>query len=130
MDSDEPRTVEQEGVPRPGFGAQLGTKAFIVVVSSPELGRLRVIGPSPVTVGRGRSCTLRLSDPAVSLEHCRVEAREGGHFFIQDWASTNGTLVNGRRIEGPQELRFGDRIRIGSAIIRFYVEELPEKKPG
>jgi hypothetical protein len=28
------------------------------------------------------------------------------------------------------ELRFGDRIRIGSTIVRFYVEELPEKKPG
>jgi pSer/pThr/pTyr-binding forkhead associated (FHA) protein len=130
MASDEARTVLQDGVPKPGFGAQLGTKAFVVVVSSPGLGNLRVIGKSAVMIGRGKACSLRVTDPTVSLEHCRVQARPGGGFSLEDWASTNGTLVNGRRIEGPVELRFGDRIRIGATIIRFYVEELPEKKPG
>ena len=122
-------TVLQEGVPKPAFGAQLGTKAFVVVVSSPQVGRLRMIGKSAVTLGHGRSSSLRLTDPTVSTEHCRITTRAGGGCFIEDRGSTNGTLVNGRRIDGPVELRFGDRSRIGSTIIRFYVEELPEKKP-
>ena len=130
MASDESRTMLQDGVPRPAFGAPLGTRAFVVVVSSPGLGRLQVIGKRAVTLGRGKSCTLRLTDPAVSAVHCRITARKGGGFSLEDSASTNGTMVNGRRIEGQVELTFGDRIRVGSTIVRFYVEELPEKKPA
>jgi pSer/pThr/pTyr-binding forkhead associated (FHA) protein len=127
MDSDAARTTLQEGVPRPGFGAMLGAKAFVVVVSSRQFGRLRVIGSSAVTVGRGKSCRLRVTDPAVSTVHCRITSRAGRDRILEDCGSTNGTFVNGRRIDAPVELRYGDRIRIGSTIVRFYVEEVPEK---
>lgn len=72
---------------------------------------------------------MRLTDPTVSREHCRVSPGSGTGHVIEDCGSTNGTMVNGRRIEGPVDLRYGDRIRIGSTIVRYYVEEVTEKAP-
>ena len=122
----QPRTMVQDGAPRPAFGARLGTRAFLVVVSSRQFGLLRVLGEGTLTLGRGRPCRLRLQDPAVSTEHCRVSTRAGKGPVIEDLGSTNGTLVNGRRIAGPLELSYGDKITIGSTILRFYVEEVPD----
>ena len=127
MSTEEPHTIAQGGDARPAFGAQLGSKALLVVMSSPQFGLLHVLGEAPVTVGRGRECQVRLEDPTVSAEHCRVSARPREGFMIEDCGSTNGTRVNGRRIEKPVELSYGDRIGIGATIIRFYVEEVPDR---
>ena len=128
MNSEEPHTIAQGGVARPAFGAQLGAKAFLVVVSSPQFGLLQVLGSEPVTVGRGPGCQVRLDDPTVSSEHCRVSSHPEKGFLIEDCGSTNGTLLNGRRIDRPAELSYGDRIGIGSTIIRFYREEVPDRR--
>ena len=127
MSDQDQRTTIQSSAPRPAFGAQLGTRAFLVVVSSAQFGLLQVIGAPPVRVGRGKECQVRLEDPAVSTVHCsvRVDSRRG--YLIQDSDSTNGTLLNGRRIQGEVELSYGDRINVGSTIIRFYLEEVPDK---
>jgi pSer/pThr/pTyr-binding forkhead associated (FHA) protein len=130
MSSEEPRTILQPGAPRPAFSVQLGTKAFLVVVSRRQFGLLCVIGTSAVTLGRGSACRIRLNDPAASREHCRVSARADAGHVIEDCGSTNGTIVNGRRIEGPVDLRYGDRINIGSTIVRYYIEEIPDRTPG
>jgi len=129
MSIEEPRTILQPGARRPALSVQLGTKAFIVVVSKRQFGLLRLIGRSAVTLGRGSTCQIRLSDSAVSREHCRVSARADTGHVIEDCGSTNGTIVNGRRIEGPVELRYGDRVSIGSTILRYYVEEMPDRRP-
>ncbi len=123
----EPRTIAQNSSAKPAFGATLGTKAFLVVVSSPQFGLLRALEKGAVTVGRGRGCQLRLDDPAVSTEHFRVSAPAGKGPVIEDLGSTNGTLLNGRRIEGAVELSYGDRINAGSTILRFYIEEVPDR---
>jgi DNA-binding NtrC family response regulator len=68
-------------------------------------------------VGRGPSCHVRLADPSSSREHCRIEARPGGHALV-DLGSHNGTLVNGQPVhEVP--LRWGDVIQIGQARLVF-----------
>jgi len=119
MAGDESQTVLQEGSPRVAFGAQLGAGAFVVVVSSPELGALRVVGQTPVTIGRGRGCQIRLSDPAVSKEHCRVATRPAGGYAIEDLGSTNGTLMNGRKLAGAAPLRKGDLIQVGQTVLEL-----------
>ena len=63
----------------------------------------------------------------MSSEHCRVSTRANEGFMIEDCGSTNGTLLNGRRIEKPVELSYGDRISVGSTLIRFYREEVPDR---
>ena len=131
MSHDETRTTLHHGnAPRPAFGANLGTKAFLVIVSSNQFGLLRVLGEEAVTLGRGKECQLHLEDPAVSTLHCRVSTDPDKGYVIEDCGSTNGTLLNGRKIEHPVELSYGDRISIGSTIVRFYIEEVPDSPPG
>jgi pSer/pThr/pTyr-binding forkhead associated (FHA) protein len=68
-------------------------------------------------LGRGADCDVVLDEPAVSKHHARVHF--DGRASIEDSESTNGTLVNGRRIAGATFLRAGDRIALGTAKIVF-----------
>jgi pSer/pThr/pTyr-binding forkhead associated (FHA) protein len=109
--------------PLPGFEAFIGTRALLVILSDNRFGDLCVIGPGPVTLGRTPGCRLRLRDPEVSGEHCRIDGSGGRGFFLEDCGSTNGTLLNGRWVRDAVRLQYGDRIRIGSTILRFFIEE-------
>ncbi len=72
----------------------------------------------PVTViGRSSACDLPLDDASASRRHAELR-RRGANTVLVDLDSTNGTLVNGRRVrEAP--LRAGDRITIGTTTIVF-----------
>jgi pSer/pThr/pTyr-binding forkhead associated (FHA) protein len=63
-----------------------------------------------ITVGRGPDNTLRLDDPSVSGRHAQLQ-RVGDIYRLKDLDSTNGTLVNGQKIN-ETALRFGDRIAL------------------
>jgi FHA domain len=70
-----------------------------------------------ITIGRGGGCAIALAgDTFVSTVHARVAPR-GNDIWIEDLASTNGTFVNASQIDGPQKLKRGDRITIGSSEI-------------
>ena len=64
-----------------------------------------------MTVGRRESCDICLSFPNISGQHCELSLRNGV-WFIRDLNSTNGTKVNGVRIQ-EQSLAPGDVIIIG-----------------
>jgi len=71
-------------------------------------------------VGRKSSvCDIRLASKRVSQVHCMIFQADG-EFWIQDLDSSNGTWVNGHRIESDYLLRSGDRIRIANE--RFTLE--------
>lgn len=53
------------------------------------------------------------SDDTVSRHHARLELRVG-RWFLVDLDSSNGTVVNGRRVRDA-EVRAGDEIRLGAA---------------
>ena len=63
------------------------------------------------TVGRGRRSDFVMPDPMMSRVHCRLVASEA-ELVIEDLGSTNGTFVNGGRVE-TIALEEGDRLRIG-----------------
>lgn len=69
---------------------------------------------SSLSIGRN-STDVNLNDSKLSSNHCQLNIR-GIRIFIKDLNSTNGTFVNGSRIEADVEVevRIGDRIRIGS----------------
>jgi serine phosphatase RsbU (regulator of sigma subunit) len=69
----------------------------------------------------GRSPTCRLSFPqqkALSRTHARF-AREGEGWTIEDLGSSNGTLLNGLRLEGKRDLGAGDSVRLGEIELLF-----------
>jgi pSer/pThr/pTyr-binding forkhead associated (FHA) protein len=71
-------------------------------------------------VGRRRGCHITLTDGRVSAHHCQLKLEPDGHWYVRDLGSTNGTFVNGQRINLKQ-LELGDELRIGT-VCRFRVE--------
>jgi S1-C subfamily serine protease len=66
-------------------------------------------------IGRAPSADLVIPDDAaqtISWQHARVDSSADG-IVLHDLKSTNGTFLNGRRIEGPERIRVGDRIQLG-----------------
>lgn len=76
------------------------------------------IDSAAVTIGRGPANDISLADDFASSFHARVEARADG-VWIEDTGSTNGTQVNGARIDTATKLQPGDLIRIGGTDFRF-----------
>jgi pSer/pThr/pTyr-binding forkhead associated (FHA) protein len=80
-----------------------------------------VIGPEGATIGRGRQADVVLNDPNVSRKHAEIRPR-GGSWVVSDLGSTNGSQLNGRRIDGPEVLRPGDEIELGASVITFSLD--------
>ena len=66
---------------------------------------------SRITIGRDESCNIVLDHISISRVHAYVEER-GGSFYIVDNGSTNGVLLNGKKLSGRKELKEKDIILI------------------
>jgi hypothetical protein len=84
-------------------------------------GKRLVVGPTGVTMGRSRQCDVVLDDPNVSRQHAEIRPR-GGSWVLTDLGSTNGSSLNGRRIEGPEVVKPGDEIELGTSVMTFTLE--------
>ncbi len=89
------------------------------VTSGPNQGRMFALGED-TTLGREETAEIVLEDPSgeLSRRHARIGLLDGVA-TIEDLGSTNGTLLNGERISGPQPLRTGDEITIGKYVLQF-----------
>lgn len=76
--------------------------------------RFRVTPGAPRTLGRATGATFIVDAPLVSRIHCRLGVTPDGRLLVEDLGSTNGTFVNGRRVERAL-LAPGDTLRIGRA---------------
>jgi pSer/pThr/pTyr-binding forkhead associated (FHA) protein len=84
-------------------------------------GKRLVVGPAGVTIGRSRQCDVVLNDANVSRQHAEIRPR-GGSGVLSDLGSTNGSSLNGRRIEGAEVVKAGDEVEVGTSKIRFELE--------
>ncbi len=69
--------------------------------------------PGTYTVGRNPDSDFFINDKTVSREHARFEVIEPAGYRVTDLSSRNGTLVNGRRIDSPVDLKPGDMVMFG-----------------
>ena len=97
-----------------------------------ELGRLHVLaspaGDPPAgasfsldaitSLGRDVNNSVVIDDPFASQEHAILTFR-GRDWYVEDLGSTNGTYVNGNRVEGVAPLGFGDELQIGQVRLRL-----------
>jgi pSer/pThr/pTyr-binding forkhead associated (FHA) protein len=93
----------------------------LVVVQSQVLkvGEEFGLDANPLTVGRGTQNDVSIDgDEFASARHVRVEPRRDG-VWVSDVGSTNGTYVNGVRIDRPRKLVQGDVVRVGETELRF-----------
>jgi hypothetical protein len=84
-------------------------------------GRRMVVGPAGVSLGRSRQCDVVLDDPSISRQHAEIRPR-GGSWVLTDLGSTNGSSINGRRIEQPEVIKPGDEIELGTLVLTFELE--------
>ncbi|MDQ2689154.1 MAG: FHA domain-containing protein [Chloroflexota bacterium] len=109
------RSAEQQQIAsRSGIGR-------LSVLESPEdeppTGTTIALGPIN-SIGRNVNNTIYVEDDFVSTNHAMLTFR-GRSWFIEDQGSTNGTYVNGHRIDRPVALSFGDELTIGRVRMRL-----------
>jgi len=76
-------------------------------------------GPVPISIGRAEDNDVALEgDEFASSHHARIEANREG-VWVLDLNSTNGTFVNGSRLDGRRRLREGDVVQIGETELKF-----------
>lgn len=69
------------------------------------------------TLGRSSECDVMVNDSSCSKQHAKIILKDGC-YYLRDLGSSNGTFINGRRIEHDQ-LKDGDIIKLGDALISF-----------
>ena len=84
-------------------------------------GKRLVVGPGGATMGRSRQCDVTVDDANVSRTHAEVRPR-GGSWVLNDLGSTNGSRLNGQRVDGSEVLKPGDEIELGTTVLRFELE--------
>ena len=104
--------------------AQLASRSGIgrlSVLESPEdeppVNTTIALGPIN-SIGRNVNNTIYVEDDFVSTNHAMLTFR-GRSWFIEDQGSTNGTYVNGHRIDRPVALSFGDELTVGRVRMRL-----------
>lgn len=90
-----------------------------VTVYSPLFSPFRqpLQGPA-VSIGRASDCSIPIKDRYLSRKHAEIIA-EGNAWILKDLGSANGTYLNGSRVERDEQLKTGDRIRLGDTEIVF-----------
>ncbi len=83
-------------------------------------GRQFTLDDNLVVLGRRETCDVYLPDASVSRRHA-VVMRQGRRYVIRDQGSTNGTYVNGEKVEN-KVLGHGDIIKLGKTVLVFKVE--------
>jgi hypothetical protein len=93
----------------------------LVVVKSADLeeGQDYELNSAQLTIGRGRQNDIPIgTDEYASARHARFEPRQDG-VWVQDLGSTNGTFLNGARLDHPRRLTQGDIVRVGETDLRY-----------
>jgi DNA-binding winged helix-turn-helix (wHTH) protein len=123
-------------VPRVGYafsapaldltGAAAGAPAESARRYALQWGRRQVaLAAGENVIGRSASAVLSVASPKVSRRHARILVTEASA-ILEDLGSKNGTYVGDLRIQGPTELRHGDRIMIGPLVLIFRVSSAEE----
>jgi pSer/pThr/pTyr-binding forkhead associated (FHA) protein len=75
-------------------------------------------------IGRSEDSEITLADAQASRHHAAISPEPGG-FTAQDLNSSNGTFVNGKRLDEPRLLKDGDRLRVANTVLAFRWDSAP-----
>lgn len=100
-----------------------------VLVGKNQGQELLIPGPK-FFIGRAEDCHLRPRSDLISRHHCAL-CLDGDYVYIRDFGSKNGTYVNEQPVAGEQELRTGDKLKIGPLEFEVQLRQTapPKKRP-
>ena len=79
-------------------------------------------------IGRDVGCTLRFNDPSVSRRHIKF-VRRADDVFVEDLGSSNGTLLNGRKLAAPIRVLDGDKLVVGTRELVIRIPRSDDAEP-
>ena len=94
----------------------------IPYLSDPS-GREHVLEKESTRIGRAAENEIVVLEKRASREHARIR-REGRRSLLEDLGSTNGTFLNGERVNGTISLRDGDQVTVGDVTFTFHDPEM------
>ena len=92
-----------------------------------ESGQEHTLEANPTRIGRGVENEIVIVSKLSSREHATIR-REGRRSLIEDMNSTNGTFLNGERVQGSIPLRDGDQLIIGGLKFTFHDPEMTSRE--
>ncbi|MGM0596242.1 MAG: DUF4388 domain-containing protein [Myxococcota bacterium] len=93
-------------------------------------GQFKLKDDREIIIGRATDGDMVLVEDMVSRQHTKITTH-GGRILIKDLGSTNGTFVNGERVDSkPVELKEGDRILIGTSVLKLVVDDASQSGMG
>ena len=99
-------------------GRASSAPACVILIYGEELGR-RVPLPGPeVTIGRDDDNEVAIALDTISRRHARIFIKRSS-YYVEDLGSTNGTFVNESQIVRATQLRNGDLLSCGGAVLKF-----------
>lgn len=103
-------------------GKLAGTpRVELIVAAGPEAGKKFPVSERRTVIGR-RKGDILIRDVEISGTHCVVEVDDTGSVSITDLDSTNGTYVNGKRVQRA-ELSNNDRLTLGQSKVTVRIEQ-------
>lgn len=101
---------------------------WLTVRSGSERGTTLQLDGECLVIGRDEDCDLVLSDPKVSRRHASLDRAADGSAVVRDLGSSNGTWVNGERIQSAA-LRGHEQIQVGETVLATSPQP-PSTDPG
>lgn len=102
-----------------GLDGDRARRCSLVVYSGGDTGRQITLPEGTSTIGRSAAASLQIDGPGMSRLHAEVEV-DGACVLLRDLDSANGSYVQEERLNGTRQLRDGDRLRLGSVLLKFY----------
>jgi hypothetical protein len=103
----------------------------LVILKGRSASQAIPIGAGASTLGRQPGCEVTLKSSQVSRKHCQIFEKDG-QLQVKDLGSSNGTFVNGKKIEDVHPLEQGDILALGTIEFRIESASAPAgaTKPG
>lgn len=98
---------------------------YLVLSRGAEVGAVFLLTTPLVTVGREPANDIVINEDAVSRYHLQIKREKTG-YFVEDAGSTNGTFLNGKKLEAEAALTPDDVLRVGAAQLHYVRKPLPE----
>lgn len=97
---------------RPGEAVSRRASLWLLDPSGEHIAKASELQSDVAVIGRNPDCEISLPSSTVSRRHAQIR-EAGGHFFLQDLNSTNGTLLNREPVIGEELLHDRDEIGVG-----------------
>ena len=88
-------------------------RVWTLMLKEKPVHRFVVYEGKPMVIGRTHEADVTLDNPSISREHALVEFDKKGRDYLSDKGSTNGTIVNGKKITGRTLVTEKDEIMVG-----------------